>query len=114
MREPRILKSMRRIYLDHTATTPLDPRVLEAMLPYFSGTFGNASSIHEYGRQARSALERARGTVAVASGAEPGEIVFTSGGTEADNAAIIGALRASRQNGRRRAVTTRAEHHAVL
>jgi cysteine desulfurase len=105
---------MKRIYLDHTATTPLDPRVLEAMLPYFSGTFGNASSVHEYGRDARMALERSRGTIAAAIGAEPGEIVFTSGGTEADNTAILGALRASVQSGRRRLVTTDAEHHAVL
>jgi cysteine desulfurase len=105
---------MKRIYLDYTATTPLDSRVLEAMLPYFSGTFGNASSVHEYGRDARMALERSRGTIAEAIGAEPGEIVFTSGGTEADNTAILGALRASGQSGRRRLVTTQAEHHAVL
>ncbi len=105
---------MRRIYIDHTATTPLDPRVLEAMLPYFAGRFGNASSVHEEGRQARSALEQARGVLAAAIGAEPGEIVFTSGGTEADNAAIAGGLRGSARSGRRRVLTPRAEHHAVL
>jgi cysteine desulfurase len=103
---------MRRIYLDHTATTPLDPRVLEAMRPSFSGTFGNASSIHTYGREARELLERARGIIAGAVGAERAEIFFTSGGTEADNLAIMGVMSAVR--GRGGLVTSSAEHHAVL
>ena len=105
---------MRRIYLDHTATTPLEPKVLEAMLPYFSGTFGNASSIHWYGREARQALESARETIARAIGAAPGEVVFTSGGTESDNAAIRGAAAGGWKKGKRRIATSGAEHHAVL
>jgi cysteine desulfurase len=105
---------MNRIYLDHTATTPLDPRVLEAMTPCFSGVFGNASSVHSYGREARQVLERARETVAAAIGAAPGELFFTSGGTESDNAAILGTARAMSRKGRRRVVTSAAEHHAVL
>lgn len=105
---------MKRIYLDHTATTPLDSLVLEAMAPYFSGTFGNASSIHWFGQQAKSALERARATVADAIGADPGEIFFTSGGTESDNFAITGAAKAGRKKGRTGIATSRAEHHAVL
>lgn len=103
---------MRRIYLDHTATTPLDPRVMEAMRPCFSGAFGNASSVHSYGRDARELLERARGIIAEAVGGEPAEIFFTSGGTEADNLAIMGVISAS--GDRKGIVTSRAEHHAVL
>ena len=103
---------MRRIYLDHTATTPLDPRVMEAMRPCFSVTFGNASSVHSYGRDARELLERARAIIAGAVGAEPAEIFFTSGGTEADNLAIMGVM--SAEKGRNGIVTSRAEHHAVL
>lgn len=78
-------------YLDHNATTPLDPAVREAMLPYLDARFGNASSRHEYGRQARSAIERARGQVAAAVGAHPTEVVFTSGGSEANNLFLKGA-----------------------
>ena len=103
---------MRRIYLDHTATTPLDPRVMEAMRPCFSGTFGNASSIHAYGREARETLERARGIIAEAIGAESAEVFFTSGGTESDNLAITGVMSAVR--GRNGLVTSSSEHHAVL
>ncbi len=103
---------MRRVYLDHTATTPLDPRVMEAMRPCFSGTFGNASSIHAYGREAREMLERARGIIAGAVGAEPAEVIFTSGGTEADNLAVAGVMTAV--PGRDGIVTSQAEHHAVL
>ena len=105
---------MNRIYLDHTATTPLDPRVREAMGPYFSEQFGNASSVHSYGRQAKAGLEKARGTIAQSIGAEPGELFFTSGGTESDNLAIVGAARAARATGRTHLVTSRGEHHAVL
>jgi cysteine desulfurase len=105
---------MDRIYLDHTATTPLDPRVLEAMLPHLSGVFGNPSSIHSYGREAKQALERSREILAGAIGAMPGEIVFTSGGTESDNFAILGTARAMFRKGRRVILTSAAEHHAVL
>ena len=105
---------MNRVYLDHTATTPLDPRVMEAMLPYLSGVFGNASSIHSYGREAKQALERAREVVAGAIGASPGELYFTSGGTESDNFAVLGTARAMGRRGRRRVITSAAEHHAVL
>ena len=105
---------MRRIYLDHTATTPLDPRVMEAMLPFFSETFGNASSIHGFGREAKSALEQARDTIARCIGAESGELFFTSGGTEADNFAIRGTAIAAGARGKSHLVTSAAEHHAVL
>jgi cysteine desulfurase len=104
---------MRKIYLDHTATTPLDPRVLDAMVPYFGEVFGNASSIHAFGREAKQALEHARGVIGGLIGAEPGEIFFTSGGTEADNFAIMG-LAAASHGERRGIVSSRAEHHAVL
>jgi cysteine desulfurase len=86
----------RRIYLDYNATSPLDPRVLEAMRPWLEGKFGNPSSIHWAGREARAAVDRARGQVAKLLGAAPSEIVFTSGGTEADNLALRGVVRAAR------------------
>lgn len=101
-----------RIYLDHSATTPLDPRVLEAMLPYLSGEFGNPSSLHQEGRIARDAVETARAQVASLIGAEPEEIVFTASGTEADNLALIGAVRASGTPGH--IVTSSIEHAAIL
>src|SRR5674476_289783 len=81
------------IYLDHAATTPMRPEILEAMIPYFSERFGNPSSLHSYGQDARMAIERAREHVARAIGATPQEIIFTSGGTESDNLAIRGVLR---------------------
>jgi len=105
--------AMRRVYLDHNATTPVDPAVLEAMLPYFSAEFGNASSIHSYGQQARAAVERARESVAALIGARAADVVFTSGGTEADNLAIFGVVDASRLE-HKHVVTTQIEHHAVL
>ena len=106
---------MRRVYLDHTATTPLDPRVLESMLPYFSETFGNASSIHALGRDAKQALERSRESIAQAIGAKPGEVFFTSGGTESNNLALRGVVSAARKGaGQVQVLTTQAEHHAVL
>jgi cysteine desulfurase len=105
---------MRRIYLDHTATTPLDPRVFEAMRPYFSETFGNASSIHSFGREAKAALEKARATIATAVGAQSGELFFTSGGTESDNFAIRGGAHAGRKKGKNHIITSVVEHHAVL
>jgi cysteine desulfurase len=105
---------MRRIYLDHAATTPVDPRVREAMRPFFDESFGNASSTHWFGQQARAALERSRTLIAGCLGAKPGELTFTSGGTESDNFAIRGVYYAMRKKGRNHIVTTAAEHHAVL
>ena len=102
-----------RVYLDYNATTPVDHAVLEAMLPYFAEHFGNASSIHSTGQRARSAVETARESVAALIGAKASEIVFTSGGTEADNLAIFGTVEASRKP-RKHVVTTSIEHHAVL
>ena len=84
-----------RVYLDYNATTPMAPEVLEAMLPYFSERFANASSIHSQGQRARMAIEDARDSVARLIGAKPAEIVFTSGGTEADNLAIFGTVAAA-------------------
>src|ERR1700676_716626 len=83
---------MSRVYLDYNATTPVEPEVLDAMLPYFSADFGNASSIHTAGQRARAAVETARDQVATLIGARPQEIVFTSGGTESDNHAIFGVI----------------------
>jgi cysteine desulfurase len=106
---------MRDVYLDYAATTPLDPAVLAAMRPHLTEHFGNPSSVHALGRKARVALEGARETVAACIGAEPSEIVFTSGGTEADNLALRGVLRGA--GGTERAgglVTGAAEHNAVL
>lgn len=105
---------MRRIYLDNAATTPVDPRVVEAMQRHFTENFGNASSVHWFGQQSRKDLEGARSVIAASIGATAGEIVFTSGGTEADNFAIRGAFLAGKKHGRRHIVTTAAEHHAVL
>src|SRR5579862_8440464 len=107
---------MRRIYLDHNATTPLDPDVLAAMLPYLSAEFGNPGSVHSFGQRARAAVERARESVAVLIGARPSEIVFTSGGTESDNAAVFGVVSAAIARGapHPHVVTTAVEHHAVL
>ena len=81
---------MNRVYLDHNATTAVEPEVLDAMLPYLSREYGNAASIHTFGQKARAAVEKAREQVAALIGARPQEIVFTSGGTEADNHAIFG------------------------
>lgn len=104
-----------RVYLDYAATTPVDPRVLERMLPYFTGTFGNPSSVHWYGQQAEAALESARESVAAAVGGQPSEIVFTSCGTESDNLAIRGMAFTQRdKTGAQRIITTPIEHHAVL
>ena len=104
---------MSRIYFDHNATTPVDPAVLDAMLPYFSGEFGNASSIHAYGQRARAAVESAREQVAALLNARPQEIVFTSGGTESDNHAIFGVVAAS-SGATKHIITTAIEHEAVL
>jgi len=102
------------IYLDHAATTPVRPEVLEAMLPFFGPRFGNPSSMHRWGRDARTALDEARERVARCLGANPDEICFTSGGTEADNIAILGAWRVRRHEGRNAIVSTPIEHKAVL
>jgi len=104
---------MKRIYLDHNATTPVHPEVFEAMKPYFMETFGNASSVHEFGRKARVALEQAREFIAVILKCSPEEIIFTSGGTESDNMAIKGSAFANTSRGKH-IVTSAIEHHAVL
>jgi cysteine desulfurase len=113
---------MNRVYLDHNATTAVEPEVLDVMLPYLSGEFGNAASIHTFGQKARAAVETARDQVAALVGARPQEIVFTSGGTEADNHAIFGvaqpflaALRdPSGAVAPKHVITTAIEHEAVL
>ncbi|MFZ0522574.1 MAG: cysteine desulfurase NifS [Candidatus Acidiferrales bacterium] len=102
-----------RIYLDYNATTPVDREVLDAMLPYFSGSFGNASSIHSAGQRGRSAVDAARDSMAALLGAKPSEIVFTCGGTEADNLALFGIV-ARVDQPRKHMITTAIEHHAVL
>jgi cysteine desulfurase len=102
---------MRRIYLDHNASTPVHPEVLEAMLPYFGDRYGNPSSIHGFGREARDAVEAAREEIARFLGVATDEVLFTSGGTESDNLAIKGIAHA-RQTGH--IVTSQVEHHAVL
>jgi cysteine desulfurase len=107
------MMAMRRIYMDHAATTPIHPEVTEAMLPFLEERFGNPSSIYGEGREARKALEAARSEVAEALGAEPMEICFTSGGTEADNLAVVGTARANRERGDH-IITNVIEHHAVL
>jgi cysteine desulfurase len=104
---------MRRIYLDHAATTPTHPEVVKAMLPYFTDAFGNPSSIYCYGQEAKGAIEEARTKVAELIGARSEEIVFTSGGTEADNFALKGAAYANEHKGNH-IITTAIEHHAVL
>lgn len=104
--------SDRKVYLDHSATTPVDGRVLEAMLPYLTEKFGNASSVHYFGQEARAAVDRARRSVAGLIGARPNEIVFTSGGTEANNLAIRGLCEAARDNGRH-LITSQIEHPSV-
>lgn len=104
---------MARIYLDYAATTPVHPDVLAAMLPYFTDAFGNPSAIHSCGQEAKGAVEEARAKVAALIGARDEEIVFTSGGTEADNFALEGVAFASEKKGNH-FITTAIEHHAVL
>jgi cysteine desulfurase len=104
---------MRRVYLDHNATTPVAPEVLAAMLPYFSEEYGNASSIHAFGQRARGAVEEARESVAALLGARPAEIMFSSGGTESNNHAIFGVAGAA-PGGRKHVITSAIEHSAVL
>src|SRR5512138_1059313 len=105
---------MKSIYLDYAATTPVDPRVLAAMLPFFDQDFGNPSSIHRFGQRAEAAVETAREAVAAALHCRPDEIIFTSCGSESDNLALRGATLAQRaKTGKRRILTTRTQHHAV-
>src|SRR5215213_1054049 len=103
---------MRRVYLDHSATTQVDPRVVEAMLPYLSGKFGNPSSVHFYGQEARAAVDRSRREVADLVGARPNEVVFLSGGTEANNLAVRGHCEQAADHGRH-IITTSIEHSSV-
>lgn len=104
---------LRRVYFDYNATTPIAPSVLEAMTPFLTQEYGNASSIHSVGQRARAAVERARAQVAALIGARDKEIIFTSGGTEADNMAIRGVVGAS-ERPQKHVVTSTIEHHAVL
>jgi cysteine desulfurase len=103
---------MRKVYLDHSATTPGDPRVVEAMLPYLTERFGNASSVHSFGQEARAAVDKARREVAALIGARANEVVFVSGGTEANNLAIRGICAAARAHGRH-IITSSIEHSSV-
>jgi cysteine desulfurase len=102
-----------RIYLDHAATSPVHPDVVERMIPFMTEVFGNPSSIHYFGRQSRHAVDEARALIAKSIGAKETEVIFTSGGTEADNMALIGTAVANRDRGRH-IITTAIEHHAVL
>ena len=102
---------MKHVYLDNAATTPMDDRVIEAMLPFMRGHFGNPSSVHSHGREVRTAIEKARKKVAELLQASPSEIFFTSGGTEADNTALVCGIES---HGISQAITSPLEHHAVL
>src|SRR3954469_1084318 len=102
------------VYLDHAATTPVREEVFEAMRPFFGPRFGNPSSTHRWGREARAALDEARERVAKCLGARADEVCFTSGGTEGDNLAILGTWRAAKTSGRTAIVTTPIEHKAIL
>ena len=103
---------MRRVYMDHSATTPVDGRVVEAMLPYLTERFGNPSSVHFFGQEARSAVDRARREVAALINARPNELVFLSGGTEANNLAILGLCQTQAERGRH-VITSQIEHSSV-
>ena len=107
-------KAMERIYLDYAATTPLDKEILEKMLPYLAENFGNPNSLHETGRKAMSAVDSARDALAELLNAKPSELYFTSGGTEADNWAILGGAYAQKELGKTHIVVSSIEHHAVL
>ncbi|MGI5920516.1 MAG: cysteine desulfurase NifS [Syntrophomonadaceae bacterium] len=105
--------AVRIIYMDHSATTPVDPEVFKEMIPYFNDRFGNASSVYSLGQNARRAVEKAREQVAMLINASPREIIFTSGGTEADNQALVTYMEASRNRGKH-IITSAIEHHAIL
>ncbi|MGI6128567.1 MAG: cysteine desulfurase NifS [bacterium] len=104
---------MRRVYLDHAATTAVHPEVLESMLPYLRDQLGNPSSIYSFGREAKAAIENARAQVAALINAEPAEIIFTGSGTEADNTALVGVASALQHKGNH-IITSKIEHHAIL
>lgn len=104
---------MKGIYLDHAATTPIHPEVLDAMLPYYHESFGNASSMHAFGRQARNAINRSRDSIAKHIGSHPSQVIFTSGGTESNNTALFGVCY-SLIGQNKHIITTEIEHHAVL
>ncbi|TCZ77270.1 cysteine desulfurase [Paenibacillus albiflavus] len=104
---------MKGIYLDHAATTPIHPEVLEAMIPYLKEAYGNPSSMHTYGRETRTALNRARDLIASRIHCNPAELIFTSGGTESNNTALFSTMTAYTGE-KKHMITTRAEHHAVL
>jgi cysteine desulfurase len=104
---------MKPVYFDHAATTPVDNEVMEAMLPYFTQCYGNANSAHQFGRECKVAIEDAREQIAAMIGAEPSEIIFTSGGTESDNAIIKGVFEALSRAGKTEIITSPIEHHAV-
>lgn len=107
------MQPLEDIYLDHAATTPMHPDVLEAMIPYMTLHHGNPSSVHRFGRAAKQAITEARDSIAAMLGCAPGELIFTSGGTESDNMALFGAAFAAPEN-KKHIVTTSIEHHAVL
>jgi len=104
---------MKSVYLDYAATTPLEPRVLEAMMPYLVSEYGNASSVHSFGQRARKGVERARRQVADVLACDPHEVIFTGSGTEADNLAIMGVAESYAKERGRHIITTSVEHHAV-
>src|SRR5580658_2153748 len=103
----------RSIYFDYNATTPLDPAVRDAMLPFLGEIWGNPSSVHHIGRRARTLLDYARERAALFLGGKPSEIIFTSGGTESNNLAVLGTARLLRSKGKH-LITSTVEHHAVL
>ena len=105
---------MQRIYLDHNATTPLHPAVVDTMTRVLREEFGNPSSVHHFGQKAKSVIDQARSAVAALVGGDPSEVVFTSGGTESDNFAIRGVAEALERSGRRHLIATSIEHEAVL
>ena len=102
------------VYMDHTATTPVSPEVMQAMIPYFSDVFGNPSSVYSFSRKSRTAIEKARSQVAKALNADTSEIFFTGSGTEADNWALKGTLEKGKLAGKNHIITTQIEHHAIL
>ena len=103
----------RRLYMDYSATTPVKKEVLDEMMPYYTTYFGNASSFHQFGREAKQGLEKAREQVAALINAQPREIFFTNGGTESDNWALQGVA-FSRKNKGNHIITSKIEHHAIL
>ena len=103
-----------QVYADNAATTKMSQTSIDAMLPYMTTVYGNPSSLHSVGQRAKEALDAARETVAQCLGCEPREIIFTSGGSEADNQAIISAARLGEKKGKKHIISTAFEHHAVL